>query len=214
MHPKYNVVYKHLYDAIISSVTPLIIMLYGPTGIGKSTLCNHLKNQLTNEFSGNPGIIPAVYVEVPNQAPKNFDWKFFFRRFLEALDEVLIELKRDLSHPREHNTKLFHHQRSQTIMDLRQSVVSAIRNRKPYVVFLDEAQTIQNIANPKGMEGQMDSIKSLASDTKDFGTKYVLAFLLHFPVMYLQQTLVKQGSVFREARNAVPQNCLKVLEYV
>ena len=92
-HPRLIAVHEKLMDAIYRPEGASIIFVIGPTGVGKSTLCQGVLRTLTREamteLERNPGKMLAVLLEaVPPHAFK-FDWNDFYSRLLEALYEVL-----------------------------------------------------------------------------------------------------------------------------
>ena len=129
-----------------------LIFIFGPTGVGKSTLLRRVTQKLI-EASGpkletDKDYIPVAGIEVAAPEFINFDWKDFYVRALMALQEPLIEKK--ISHT---NTKL----------KLRLSLEKALQYRKPDVFYVDEAQNLGKVASGRKLRDQTDCIKSLAS---------------------------------------------------
>src|SRR5690606_37857059 len=61
-----------------------ILLVCGPTGVGKSTLARHmvdntLKNSAT-QMDSDAGLIPAVYIEAPSSGENDFSWRLFYQR--------------------------------------------------------------------------------------------------------------------------------------
>lgn len=89
-----------LYSAIISRIYSIILVV-GPTRVGKTTLIDRTKNYLVDyakhdpEF--HPGRIPFGGMEI--QRDKTFSWPTYFRGKLHALHDVLIDKKVSYGEP-------------------------------------------------------------------------------------------------------------------
>lgn len=159
-----------------------VYLVYGPTGVGKSTLCHKINIEFLkfhqNLIQDNKGVVPIVSLELPSPDNGKFNWKDFYKRMLIALNEPLIDYKISSN-----NTAQYHRSGQKkhipnylpsTAPELRESLENAIIHRKTSVILLDEAQHLLKVVSGKNIQDQMDAIKSLANLTKStfvlFGT--------------------------------------------
>src|SRR5690625_4221586 len=75
-HPRLMNVDKQLQNAIRNPGDQLLLFVYGPTGVGKTTLVRRVENVLISEgmkmLEQNPGHIPVVSVEVTQDGTHQF----------------------------------------------------------------------------------------------------------------------------------------------
>jgi len=170
-HPKLSELYTAILDAINHPVDASLIMIYGPTGVGKSTLRKRLEGELMAAAQAdpdrNPAHIPVVSFEVASLGAKRFNWSDYYRRALIALDEPLIDAKMNyVQRGIKRNAEgelIFAYTASVT--DLRQALEQALKYRHPKAFFNDEAQHFNRISGARRLLDQMDTLKSLTSLT-------------------------------------------------
>ncbi len=170
-HPKLSELYTEVLDAINHPMDASLIMIYGPTGVGKSTLRKRLEDELMAAAQAdpdrNPAHIPVVSVEVTSLGAKRFNWTDYYRRTLIALDEPLIDTKisygqRGIKRNAEGELIFAYTAR---IANLRQALEQALKYRQPKALFNDEAQHFNKISGARCLLDQMDTLKSLTSLT-------------------------------------------------
>ncbi|OAS13751.1 TniB family NTP-binding protein [Paenibacillus oryzisoli] len=169
-HPKLNNALNEVTKKILTNRTP-IVLLFGPSGVGKSTLLKKLLENITTmnqqEMEINKGFIPAIYVEA--KATDKFNWGDYFRSALIALYEPLIEHK---IVPSQLGAFEITSSSRKTHSALRWSYELALQHRKTLAVIVDEAQHFARVARGSKLQDQMDVIKSLANITR---TPHILA---------------------------------------
>lgn len=174
-HPHFNESLKNINSAISQAVVGNLIFLFGPTGVGKTTLLKLLVQRKLEYRSAdrNNGYLPIVRIEVPFPNGNEFSWKEFYRRGLQILGEPLVERK---IHSRdalsEHTSPSFVAEYRTPGHELRVAFENALRNRRVKLLLLDEAQHIAKGFGGAKLSGQLDYLKSLANMS---GTIIVLA---------------------------------------
>jgi Cdc6-like AAA superfamily ATPase len=188
-HPNLKEADAALKQAIQEPAGWSLIFVYGPTGVGKTTLRRrvekHLKESMMEALRQNPGLVPVVSMEAAAPDSSQFSWKDYYRRALLALDEPLINRKLT------YNVRSSFHDVRDTFgraitdprasgIELRLALESALIHRRPAAFFIDEAQHLAKMKSGRKLQDQLDSIKSLASLTDTVhilvGTYEVLPF--------------------------------------
>ncbi|MBS2970530.1 AAA family ATPase [Metabacillus sp. KIGAM252] len=180
-HPILNHVYTDLMEKIETSKEGKVFIVFGPTGVGKSTLYAKVKSQLlflsNDNMKVDRGMIPVVSLELPSPDNGKFNWKDFYQRILIEFNEPLIGNKVDQSNS--YRGKISNYKPT-TSPELRKSLENAIRYRKTKVILLDEAQHLLKMGSGRRIQDQMDFIKSMANITGSifvlFGTYELNAF--------------------------------------
>lgn len=171
-HPLLIEAYEKLRRAILEPAGSTLIFVIGPTGVGKTTLQQRIKQKLDQEIKplldADPGRLPIVSVEAVGPDSGNWSWKDFYKRILSAMDEPLIEHKVDPERwsNNRNGGAYFHLNPGVVAADLRRAVEQALLNRRPPAVLIDEAQHIAKVASGRRMQDQWDCVKSLANMTK------------------------------------------------
>lgn len=160
-HPKLLVAAQKLMHTIEEPAGVALIFLFGPTGVGKSTLLRRITQKMLEATLSNliedTGRIPIAGVEAMTPEFRNFDWKDLYLRALKTLQEPTINFP---IHPRLTNLKL------RTLLE------NAMRQRQLSVFCIDEAQNLAKVASARKLQDQADCIKSLANLTR---VQFVLA---------------------------------------
>lgn len=172
IHPVAKRTYQELGAALSANSTPQIILLAGPTGVGKSTLVNAVRNKvlksLEAQLAAEPDFVPVVAL---NAVPPNgnvFNWKDFYVRLLVGQNEPLVDRKlvipRQLAlfagHPLEEVGL-----RQSTTDALRRSVESYLKLRRTRLLIIDEAHHLLLVGNRQRLECQFEALKSLTIET-------------------------------------------------
>lgn len=176
-HPRLQEVHDALLQVIRDSGEEQLILVFGSTGIGKTTLRLRLQQMLINDaadqIAADPGHIPVVGVDAIAAENGRFNWRDYYRRALMALDEPLIGHKiliQTQGVRRTRDGQLTVPSSVKTDV-LRQSLEQCLAHRKPKAFFIDEAQHLQKIASGRRLLDQMDTLKSLAATT---ATRHIL----------------------------------------
>ncbi len=187
-HPKL----KEVEDLVMRSIRKpdgaSLIFVYGPTGVGKTTLRLKIEKQLIEEalpeLDKDRGKIPVVGVEAVAPESGNFNWKDYFTRALIALEEPLIEHKINIDYNipeiRRNSEGGILIKQSTSTAKLRQALEKALFHRRPDIFFVDEAQHLSKMSSGQKLQNQLDCLKSLANMSGVihglFGTYELLIF--------------------------------------
>lgn len=184
-HPRFMSVFEELSTHMQFGPSGRILMVVGPTGVGKTTLLRFFDQQLihllkthTMDFSP-PLVCEAVAPELGE-----FSWKDFYTRALIQLNEPALEKKNNLDEVAERvrSGERLTWFRRMTIPDLRRQFEIAVREHRPIATLMDEAQHMGKSRSAVRRLDNLDVIKSHANVTATtmvlFGT-YELKELLY-----------------------------------
>jgi energy-coupling factor transporter ATP-binding protein EcfA2 len=168
-HPRLKEAHQALADAIRQPGGASLILVFGPTGVGKTTLRLRMEKQLIEEAGGDveqdKGRIPVAGMEAVAPGSGNFKWKDYYIRALTALDEPLIAHKIDNGVRRVRRDGggqlVFAH--NMMAPELRRALEQCLRHRRLAAFIVDEAQHLQKMASGRRLVDQMDALKSLAN---------------------------------------------------
>jgi energy-coupling factor transporter ATP-binding protein EcfA2 len=168
-HPRLNEAHRALWRAIHTKIRDKIIFVFGPPGVGKTTLREGIERQLTSEANGKLTAEELKYraavLGLDASAPERgeFSWKDFYRSSLIKLEQPFLD--EIIKNPEQRLSK-----RLQGILDFPLSITNhearvalehTIRYRKPTVFLIDDAQHIGKVTSGRRLQDQLDIIKSL-----------------------------------------------------
>ncbi|MBD2772627.1 ATP-binding protein [Iningainema tapete] len=186
VHRRLKQAYEKFIDAVNNPGGASLIILFGPTGVGKTTLLHQVVKVLIEQNQANMMLdsahIPVATVEARSPDNGSFDWKDYYKSVLIALGEPFTDYKIKTGSSRVYGSgaqqktvKL-----KPTLADLRADVEQIIKLRQLVVFLVDEAQRFTKIASGRRQQDQMDAIQSMASFTATrsglFGTYELLQF--------------------------------------
>jgi len=143
-----------------------IALLIGPTGAGKTTLANALRDRLIVEYQTemqeDHSFIPIVLMEAPASGEQSFSWRMFYTRLGIQLAEPLMnrKVKTLLEDGR---TTVAPVTSGSTVASLRVAVESALKHRKTLLVVIDEAVHLLRNCKYEKLTSHMDALKSLSN---------------------------------------------------
>lgn len=157
-HPELKMVTDALLRAIREPAGRSLILVHGPTGVGKTTVRLRVEQEIKQQFLAlsepDRGHIPVIGLQAMAPDSGNFSWKDYYRRTLQALEEPLIDYKIDYATPRLRRND-----------ELRRAMEHALHHRRPAAVLIDEAQHMTKMASGRRLSDQLDCLKSLSDLT-------------------------------------------------
>lgn len=158
-HPNLLKAAERLATSLNEPAGSAIIFLFGPTGVGKTTLLQRTIKRLTDQFLAeyeeDKGKILFAGFEAPAPELRSFSWKSFYARALDSLNNPLIDYNAPL---------LARTNGPYTTKDrLRLLLEKDLRYRRPKLFYVDEAQNLGKVSNAKHFKDQADCIKSISN---------------------------------------------------
>lgn len=180
-HPRLLDADRDLRELVEHPSGSAVLFVYGPTGAGKTTLIERVKQQIHNgmasELRADPSRIPSLVIRAPAPTGSQFAWRDFFVRGLDALAEPCVDAKQVVpDDPR----KPIEAGQFKTVDGARRVFEAGVRNRRPKAVFIDEGSHLTSVGSGIRLLHQLDVIKSLSDATETVfvivGTYDVVAF--------------------------------------
>ena len=187
VHPHLKKAYEEFRDAVKNPGGASVIFLFGPTGVGKTTLLRQIMKVMMSEKTArlerDLNYLPVATVEARAPESGSFDWKVYYQSVLASLAELPTsnypirnrsKLKKSKSDQRNIGSSNSH------LSTLREQVIVNTRHRELVVFLTDEAQRFSKLASSSRQQAQMDALQSMASMTNTlhglFGTYQLLEF--------------------------------------
>ncbi len=222
MHKSLRLAYDKVHRVIYEPAGASIILVIGPSGVGKSTLVRLLEKKIFEEslarMETDPGWIPIVCVAARAPGRGTFRWKNFYQEILIAVDEPQINQKINYEQQgirRSRDGKLVVNSMA-TEDSLRSAMEKALIHRKPYTLGVDEFQHIGKLAGSEVLQAHMDCVKSAVNTTKipwtGFGTYQLLTFVKLSPQLS-RRTKVIHFPRYRLEFDEEIKEFKRVLEY-
>jgi hypothetical protein len=171
-HPHLIEAREQLCRAIWEPASAGLIAVYGPSGVGKTTLRLHVERRVTEalraQLEEDRGRLAVIGLEAVAGESGDFNWRDFYKRLLWAASEPLVDQKVLYTMPGEARPG----RRNVVLMDratapeLRYAVEQMLQYRRPAAVLVDEAQHFKRVASGRRLSDQLDTLKSLASLTR------------------------------------------------
>ncbi len=152
-------------EALLYQKESSIVILAGPTGVGKTTALRTIVRRIIREKASelrDPAILPVGYAEVPMSGDRRTRWRDTLRDVLHSLH---AQLRARRLKPDKHAIKVT--PADQAFFDLEATIIA----RRPYVIILDE---YHNLVWGKGDEAEEAALVRLRSLANRSGCKFLL----------------------------------------
>ena len=181
-HPALAAADKAVWNAIREPAGALLIFVFGPTGVGKTTLLAHIEQRLVEQagphMAQDQNHVPVIRLDAVAPAIQQFRWGDYYQRALMSLREPLIDHKIDY-HMRQpifsEKSNMFVSPKTRSranVDELRLAFELALKYRQPAAVLLDEAQHLAKMARGSRLLDQLDHLKSLAVMSQTVYVRY------------------------------------------
>ena len=175
-HPALKQADQAVWDALREPAGATLVFVFGPTGVGKTTLLAQIEKRLIDlsfcdERQGKKDL-PALRLDAVSPALNLFKWSDYYQRALMLLREARVEYTVDYSHrlPLIHQGAIEQEplplKRMADTAALRLAFEQALKRRRPHAVLIDEAEHIAKAARGSKLLDQLDHLKSLAIMSK------------------------------------------------
>jgi hypothetical protein len=165
-HPNMNSALDDLLTLTAPATGTDIVLLVGPSGVGKSETVATARKRLLSRFEAamqaDPGLIPVVVAEAPASGELQFSWRIFYTKIGEALREPLLDRKR-LTVVEDGRWSQHPYAAGSTVAALRMAIEKALKQRGARLLVIDEAAHLLSDPRPAKLLAHMDALKSLAN---------------------------------------------------
>ncbi len=136
-----------------------MVLVIGPSRVGKTTLIRMLEEQLLIKskalMASDPSFIPFASISAPESDTSRFEWVEYYRAVLRALHDPFVDGKIARIRTRE----------------LREAMETALCERKPLAIIVDEAHHLAAAASGSRLQSQLNHLKHFENTT---GVSHIL----------------------------------------
>lgn len=136
-----------------------MVLVIGPSRVGKTTLIRLLEERLLARtqalMASDPNFMPFASILAAGSGANRFEWAEYYRAVLRALHDPFVDGKVARIRARE----------------LREAMETALHERKPLAVIVDEAHHLAEAARGSRLQSQLNHLKHFENST---GVSHIL----------------------------------------
>jgi DNA polymerase III delta prime subunit len=162
-HPRLDEVDQQVTQAIDTHAGYTHLLLYGPSGVGKSTVMRRIAERFCAD-DPHPARVPVVLIEARPSDTGTYVRLDYYRQVLLALKAHVVVQERLVNITTAPTpTRVSRH--ATEWLDLREAVEQALERLHVQAVIIDEAQHLMQVAAPLKPADQLDWLKSMTNRT-------------------------------------------------
>jgi hypothetical protein len=162
-HPRLDEVDQQVTQAIDEHAGYTHLLLYGPSGVGKSTVMRRIAERFCAD-DPDPAHVPVVLIEARPSDTGTYVRLDYYRQVLLALKAHVVVQER-LVNITAAATPTRASRHATEWLDLREAVEQALERLHVKAVIIDEAQHLMQVAAPLKPTDQLDWLKSMTNRT-------------------------------------------------
>jgi len=167
-HNKLSRTLNDVKNSILVNKSDSIVLIIGPTGVGKTTLRQRYQQALVDKFDPVqfPGRIPFGSLQLPSPDDGKYNWRDTYMRSLLLMDDPLPHKKQAPRYEENYSgngSPIRRNYKSKS--DWQLAWENCLVYRKPEVFIFDEAQHLLKVGSGKQLLNQIDHIKSISDST-------------------------------------------------
>lgn len=152
-HPKYEQCLGLTYSHLVMAQEGSVVVLAGPTRVGKTTVTNAIKAMISGASFANGDPLPVVRVDATTT-----DQGFMSTRYLK------IRLLEELGHPLFHSTGKYQPRFSMSESSAQLMLNKAIRALRTRFIIIDEAHHLLETKSTRLIGSALDNIKCIGNE--------------------------------------------------
>lgn len=186
-HPRMDEVVDEILEAAGSMCDQNLILLVGPSGVGKSECLKEAVRRAVaermSEALSKSHVVPAIFIEADAPERGNFDWRDFYATGLTELSTPLIgstlPCTQRIAHDQIIETLAVEdNHRSPKASTLRLRFRNTLRRRETVLVGVDEAVNLLQVRSTRNKQNRKDLLLAAGSSVRSLVNKATATIVL------------------------------------